>query len=75
MRIEKITYQHRRDFKADMICEGCGARAKLTSGYDDRYFHDEVIPNIKCEVCGKSRRDMGIVSEPTPTKYPEGYQI
>ena len=34
MRIEKITYQHRRDFVADMICEGCGARMKLTSGYD-----------------------------------------
>jgi len=52
MKIEKITSQHRRDFKADMICEGCGARAKLTRGYDDRYFHDEVIPNMKCEVCG-----------------------
>ena len=75
MKIERITSQHRRDFVADMICEGCGARMKLTSGYDDRYFHDEVIPNMKCESCGKSRRDMGIIAEPTPTKYPEGYQI
>lgn len=74
MKIKKLISQHRRDFRAIYVCENCG-HEKKGYGYDDRRFHDEVIPAIKCEQCGKSREDMGIKSEPTPTKYPEGYQI
>ena len=68
MKIKKITSQHRRDFYADYECEGCGNIEK-GSGYDDRHFHDNVIPNMPCEKCGKSRKDLGISGEFTQTKY------
>jgi C4-type Zn-finger protein len=69
MKIIEITSQHRRDFTALMECEGCGAQHKLNSGYDDRNYHDNVIPNMCCPKCGKSRNDLGITQEPTKTKY------
>ncbi len=69
MRIERITMQHRRDFCAVMVCEGCGHEQNLKSGYDDRYYHDNVIPAMKCEACGESRNSLGVVAEPTPTRY------
>lgn len=37
MKINKITYQHRRDFQAIYECEGCGHRVK-GGGYDDANF-------------------------------------
>lgn len=70
MRIKKTICQHRRDFWADFECEGCG-NVESISGYDDRNFHDNVIPNFKCKKCGKSRNDLGINGEFTLTKYPE----
>lgn len=75
MRIVRITHQYRRDFVADMVCEGCGATETWKNCYDDRYFHDEVIPNKPCKACGKSRNDLGIVGERTPTRYAEGEQV
>jgi len=74
MIIKKIIYQHRRDFRAIYKCEQCGYE-KEDCGYDDRNFHDNVIPKMKCEQCGKSTNDLGIKHNPTPTKYPEGFQI
>lgn len=70
MKIHKMVSQHRRDFKADFICENCGA-LETSSGYDDKYFHDEVIPKKKCKSCGKSRNDLEIKGV---TKYSE-YQV
>ena len=70
MKIKKIIEQIRRDFSALMLCEFCGHEQKLSSGYDDRYYHDNVIPGIKCKSCDKSTLDGG-----TQTKYPEGFQI
>ena len=75
MKIKKITYQHRRDFKAIYECEGCGAITSEEWGYDDRNFHDNVIPAKICKKCGESRNSLGTQGEYTPTKYPEGYQI
>ncbi len=74
MKIKKILHQHRRDFLANYECEGCGhvVRAK---GYDDRNFHDNVIPAMKCLECGKSALDLGADVRPLMTKYPEGFQI
>lgn len=69
MKITKITIQNRRDFWADMECEGCGQIERHASGYDDRNFHDNVIPALKCKGCGKSRLDLEIVHERTATKY------
>lgn len=74
MKIIKITEQYRRDFWADVKCENCG-HTDTISGYDDRNYHDNVMPAMKCKKCGKSRNDLGIVGEVTRTRYPEGFQI
>ena len=50
----KRTSQNRRDFRADYKCEGCGHIEKKVSGYDDNYFHTQVIPNKKCKECGET---------------------
>lgn len=52
MKIKEITSQHRRDFYAIYECEHCGHTEK-GDGYDDDYFHTEVIPKMKCTECGK----------------------
>jgi predicted RNA-binding Zn-ribbon protein involved in translation (DUF1610 family) len=74
MRIKDIKSQYRRDFHAVYVCEGCG-KTEEGRGYDDRYFHDKVIPTMICKNCGKSRIELGITAEKTSTKYPEGMQI
>lgn len=73
MKIKEITRRHRRDFYAIYECEGCGSTEEK-SGYDDRNFHDNVIPSFKCKNCGKSRNDLGIKGNYTQTKYAE-YEI
>lgn len=76
MRIIKITYQYRRDFRADFECEGCGHVERNLSGYDDQFFHDNIIPGkFKCSKCEKTRNDLNIVGRQWQTKYPEGYQV
>lgn len=55
MRILKITSQHRNDFSADLVCEECGHEQKLTTGYDDANYHDNVLPAMPCGSCNKSR--------------------
>lgn len=69
MKLLKITYQHRRDFSGVYKCEGCGTQKEYKACYDDRNFHDNVIPNRKCEKCGKSAKDLGVEIERVPTKY------
>ena len=51
MKIKKILSQSRRDFMAIYECEHCHYEEK-GSGYDDSYFHAEVIPAMKCSKCG-----------------------
>ena len=46
MRIKEITYQSRRDFKAKFICPHCGYEEEKW-GYDDNYFHQKVIKQLK----------------------------
>ena len=74
MKINKITYQHRRDFQAIYECEGCGHRVE-GRGYDDDNFHENVIPSMRCPECGKTGAECGDDYRPLTTKYPEGYQI
>lgn len=74
MRIKEIVYQHRRDFTAIYECEFCGDTFR-GSGYDDLRFHNNVIPTMVCEVCGKSTREEGTDYRPLQPKYPEGFQI
>ena len=71
MKINKITYQHRRDFQAIYECEWCGHRVE-GGGYDDANFHQNVIPNMLCDNCGKKADDN---YRPLATKYPDEDQI
>ena len=71
MKIKEITYQNRRDFKAIFECEHCGHTSEEW-GYDDANFHNNVIPNKVCPICGKKASDN---YRPLTTKYPEGMQV
>ena len=71
MKIDAILSQHRRDFTARFICEHCGY-TMVCSGYDDAFFHNKVIPDMKCPECGKKAPE---TYRPLATKYPEGFQI
>ena len=71
MRIKEITHQHRRDFRAIYECEHCG-HTENGGGYDDANFHQNVIPQIECNKCGKTADEN---YRPLQTKYPEGFRI
>ena len=71
MKIKEIKSQCRRDFTAIYECEHCAAEREGT-GYDDAYFHNNVIPEMKCESCGKSASEN---YRALTTKYPEGQQV
>ena len=68
MKIKEILDQNRRDFRAIYVCEHCGNEVK-GDGYDDSYFHQNVIPNMKCKACGKIAPED---YRPLTTKYPDG---
>ncbi len=71
MKIKKIISQHRRDFQAIYICEHCNEEQEK-SGYDDSYFHQNVIPNMLCKKCNKiSPKDYRALT----TKYPDEITI
>ena len=72
MRILKIISQYRRDFYADYQCEHCDHIEHNQEGYDDTYFHTEVIPEMICKKCGKKSGDD---YRPLTTKYPDGIQV
>ena len=65
MKVKTITNQNRRDFNAIYECEHCGHTSK-GGGYDDTNFHQNVIPNMKCQKCGKKAKD---TYRPLATKY------
>ena len=67
MKIKKITSQNRRDFSAIYECEHCGYTTE-EYGYDDANFHQNVIPKMECDKCGKSSP---IEYRPLSTKYAE----
>ena len=71
MKIERITYQNRRDLKAIFKCEHCGHEEEKW-GYDDANFHNNVIPKMECKNCGKTASED---YRPLATKYPEGMQV
>lgn len=72
MKIREIISQNRRDFWAIYECEHCEFITEKQSGYDDSYFHNEVIPNMECEKCKKKAGDN---YRALSTKYPDGVQI
>ena len=74
MKIKQILYQRRRDFSAIFRCEACGHECEQR-GYDDAYFHENVIPNSACPKCGKTEWEIDKNYRPLTTKYPEGMQV
>ena len=52
MKIKTIVSQLRRDFTAIYKCEHCG-HEEWAGGYDDAHFHNDVIPAMPCDECGK----------------------
>lgn len=64
MHIKQKISQHRRDFWAIYVCEHCGHETDKQSGYDDAYFHNNVIPSMKCAECGKDGMQSGPTSSP-----------
>lgn len=71
MKIQKIVSQHRRDFQAIYECEHCGHTVR-SYGYDDANFHQNVIPSMACDKCGKNA---AADYRPLATKYPEGMSV
>lgn len=71
MKIKQILSQHRRDFKADYVCEHCGHEER-NGGYDDANFHQNVITNMECEKC---RLKSPETYRALTTKYPEGFTV
>jgi rubrerythrin len=70
MKLIKISNRSRRDFTGEYECESCGHK-HTGYGYDDRYFHHDVIPNMKCPRCGQSTVSLGLEPMPHATKYPD----
>ena len=55
MKIQKVVSRSRYDFTAIMECEHCGSTQDLKTGYDDSYYHAQVIPAMTCKACGRNR--------------------
>lgn len=55
MKIETVISTHGYDFSAIVVCEHCGHTARLTTGYNDRHYHERVLPAMRCVVCNKDR--------------------
>lgn len=71
MRIKEVVRQHRRDMRCIYECEHCGHAVK-GEGYDDKNFHENVVPKMVCEECGEIAPAN---YRPLATKYPEGFQV
>lgn len=54
MKIKSILTRNRNDFTATMECEHCVHIGVNTTGYDDSFYHQRVIPAMRCRVCGKN---------------------
>jgi len=54
MKIKEYLNRMGNDFWASYQCEFCGAIKGSTVGYDDRYYHENVIPKMVCDKCGLS---------------------
>ena len=67
MKIKTIIFQNRRDFTAIYECEHCGHES-THNGYDNSFFHESVLPQMKCASCGKEAPD---TYRPLSTKYPD----
>lgn len=67
MKIDEYLSIYRNDFTALLVCEHCGNKQKITTGYNDAYYHRHVIPAITCSACGRNRA--GEVTAPNPNGH------
>ncbi|MFY2945843.1 hypothetical protein ACOTI8_31010 [Achromobacter xylosoxidans] len=63
MHIKKKISQSRRDFYAIYACGHCGHEEK-GCGYDDAFFHNNVIPSMKCAKCGETEQQSSTADVP-----------
>jgi len=71
VKIKEIISQSRRDFQAIYECEHCGHTFE-GYGYDDRNFHEVVIPAMKCPECKKQAKS---TYRPLQPKYPDSLTV
>lgn len=58
MHVEEVTWRNRNDYQGWLRCLGCAHRQFLGDGYADKFFAFKVIPERKCDNCGKSEVDL-----------------
>ncbi len=75
MELIKKTNQYRRDFDGILKCQFCGHEEVLNGGYDDNYYHTEVIPSFVCTQCNKSTISEKDAIQEVTLKYPEDIQL
>lgn len=56
----KTTFQYRNDFAGILECENCGHQQELNSGYDDHFYHTQVIPSIQCDKCNLNSKSVAL---------------
>lgn len=66
MEFVKTESQNRRDVYFMAKCEGCGNVEKGIAGYDDNHYWQNVLPDMKCKVCGQSTKTLS---------HPEGHKV
>jgi len=71
MHIKRKTSQYRRDLTAVYQCEYCDHEVTCP-GYDDLNFHQNVIPDMHCQECGKTADEL---TPRTVPDVPEGITI
>lgn len=72
MYIDEYLSEHGRDFSATMKCEHCGETHKLTTGYNDSNYHNNVIPAMVCKGCGKNAAG-GVKDAPAVATKPKTF--
>ena len=75
MDLIKKTHQYRRDFDGIVKCQFCGHEEELHNGYDDHFYHTQVIPNLMCSKCHKSTISENDTIQKVTLKYPEDIQL
>ena len=55
MQVKKIDKTSDNDICCHLKCEFCGSE-QCQYGYDDEYYFNQVVPEIKCLNCGRSTR-------------------
>lgn len=50
----QITSRIGNDYRATFECEHCQRVVENVACYNDYFFHEQVIPNMYCQGCGKN---------------------